>query len=92
MAIFLNGFKQFFVDDTGELSCMRLCCFVVNLTVLGNWTWGCYMAGAYVPLGMDAAGLLGAVNGAKAAQTWNEFGPGARFQRTPAPRELEGDR
>jgi len=66
--------RQFFVDDAGELSCMRLLCFMVDVTVLGMWVWGCLKAGQYIPLGYDAAGLLGAAHGTKAAQARFEYG------------------
>ena len=66
--------KQFFVDDAGQLSCMRLMCFIVTVTVLGMWVWGCFKAGQYLPLGYADAGLLSAVHGGKALQGRYEYG------------------
>lgn len=66
--------KQFFVDDTGAFSCMRLMCFLVAVAVLGTWVWGNIQAGHYVPLGYAEAGLLGAAHGCKAAQGRFEYG------------------
>ena len=70
----LRCIRQFFADNVGEFSCMRLMCFMVDATVLGMWVWGCFKAGAYIPLGYDAAGLIGAAHGTKAAQSRFEYG------------------
>ena len=68
--------RGFFMDDAGDLSCMRLTVFVVTISVLGMWVWGNFAAGQYVPLGTSEAGLLGAAYGCKAWQARSEFGPG----------------
>lgn len=65
---------DFFKDDVGELSCMRLMCLVVTLAVLVVWIWGNWRAGGYVPLGYAEAGLLSAAHGCKAAQGRFEYG------------------
>ncbi|MDR2745682.1 MAG: hypothetical protein LBB66_10905 [Desulfovibrio sp.] len=65
---------QFLVDDEGELSCMRLMCLLVDVSVLGVWIWGNIKAGQYVPLGYAEAGLLGAAHGGKALQGRFEYG------------------
>lgn len=70
----MGGLKQFFHDDAGALSCMRLLCFAVTVAVLAVWIWGNWRAGLYVPLGYAEAGLLGAAHGCKALQGRFEYG------------------
>ncbi len=82
-----SALSQFFRDDAGEFSCMRLVTALITLTVLGMWIWGCLKAGHYIPLGYAEAGIIGAAQGAKAAQARFEYG-GA----PPSPRELEDNR
>lgn len=65
---------QFFKDDAGEFSCMRLMCALVTLAVLGVWIWGNLSSGEYVPLGYAEAGLLSAAHGCKAMQGHFEYG------------------
>ena len=65
---------QFFKDDAGEFSCMRLMAFVVVLVVLIVWIWGNLKAGQYVPLGNAEAGLIGSAVLGKAAQGYFEYG------------------
>ncbi len=62
---------------------MRLVTAVITLAVLGMWIWGCLHAGHYIPLGYAEAGIIGAAQGAKAAQARFEYG-------APSPRELLG--
>lgn len=66
--------KQFFVDDAGELSCMRLMAFLAFAVVLGVWVWGNLVAGTYVPLGYAEAGIVTAAIAGKAAQARFEYG------------------
>ena len=68
---------QFFKDDVGEFSCMRLLVFLTSAVVLGVWVWGNYRAGQYLPLGPYESALLGVSHGSKAAQAHIEYG-GAR--------------
>lgn len=65
---------EFFKDDGGALSCMRLLVFAVTLIVLAVWIWGNLRAGQYVPLGASEAGIIGAAVGGKAAQSYFEYG------------------
>lgn len=68
------GMKQFFVDDEGQLSCMRLMAFLVVLAVIIVWIIGNIRAGQYIPLGVTDAGIIaGAITG-KAVQGWIEYG------------------
>lgn len=78
---------QFFVDDAGECSCMRLIAFLVLVVVLGLWVWGCITAGTYVPLGYAEAGLLGSAIGGKAVQARFEYGG---HENSPMPSGPEG--
>lgn len=73
----LHLFGEFFRDDYGEYSCMRLMCMLVDVVVLGLWIWGNVRAGQYVPLGPYEAGLLGAAHGCKAVQGKFEYGGGS---------------
>ena len=66
--------RQFFVDDTGELSCMRLMCFLAFSAILGMWMWGCFMAGGYIPMGYGEVGVLTSAMLGKAAQSRFEYG------------------
>lgn len=68
------GIAEFFKDDAGEFSCMRLLAFVVVLAVLAMWVWGNITAGQYVPLGYGEAGIIGAAVSGKAAQGYFEYG------------------
>jgi hypothetical protein len=68
---------QFLVDDAGELSCMRLMCLLVTVSVLGMWVWANLTSGQYVPLGYAEAGLLCGSQGAKAWQGRSEYGGSA---------------
>lgn len=68
------GLKQFFVDDAGQFSCMRLMCFCTTITVLSVWLWANFRAGTYVPLGYAEAGLVGAAHGGKMFQGRAEYG------------------
>jgi hypothetical protein len=68
---------QFLRDDAGELSCMRLMCLLVTVSVLAVWVWGNLTSGQYVPLGYAEAGLLGGAHGAKALQGRFEYGGSA---------------
>jgi hypothetical protein len=61
--------KQFFVDDVGALSCMRLLCVFVDVMVLGVWAWANIWSGQYIPLGADAVCLIAACHGGKALQS-----------------------
>ena len=65
---------EFFADDTGALSCMRLMAFLAFLSVLGVWIWGNLAAGPYVPLGYAEAGIITAAFAGKAAQARFEYG------------------
>ena len=71
--------RQFFVDDAGECSCMRLLVFVILLFVLALWAWGCFMAGAYIPLGYAEAGIISSAIAGKAVQARFEYGGGPNF-------------
>lgn len=74
MARCLCRFRQFFVDDAGECSCMRLMTFLVLLFVLALWAWGCFMAGTYIPLGYAEAGIISSAIAGKAVQARFEYG------------------
>ena len=65
---------EFFKDDDGAFSCMRLLAFIVTMTVLVVWVWGNMRAGQYVPLGFAEAGAVSAAVGGKAAQGYFEYG------------------
>lgn len=66
--------RQFFVDDVGAFSCMRLLTFAVTVAVLAVWVYGNLRAGAYVPLGPSEAGVIAAAVGGKAVQARFEYG------------------
>ena len=85
----LGCLRQFFVDDTGQYSCMRLSVLLVNMAVLGLWIWGNIRAGQYVPLGWAEAGLLGAANGSKSVQAGFEYGSWSRSGSGATPRTEE---
>jgi hypothetical protein len=72
----MKNWGDFFLDDAGRRSCMRLLCFVATLGVLGVWVWGNARAGCYVPLGYAESGLLAALCGGKALQGYFEYGGG----------------
>ena len=74
MARCLCRMRQFFVDDAGECSCMRLMTFLVLLFVLALWAWGCFMAGTYIPLGYAEAGIVSSAIAGKAVQARFEYG------------------
>lgn len=73
---FLLALRQIFVDDTDQLSSMRVCCVLVTVVVLGVWVWGNWRAGGYVALGLHETTLLGIVYGAKSWQARSEYGHG----------------
>ena len=62
----MNSPVEFFTDDAGELSCMRLMSCMVVMAVLGVWVWCNISTGAYVPLGYGEAGIISAAVGSKA--------------------------
>ena len=66
--------RQFFLDDAGEYSCMRLMVFIVLVIVFGLWIWGCLKAGQYIPLGYSEAGIISSALFGKAAQARFEYG------------------
>ena len=70
---------DFFKDDDGALSCMRLMAFMVTAVVLAMWVWGNLKAGHYVPMGFAEAGAVGAAHSGKAAQGYFEYG-GTRYE------------
>jgi hypothetical protein len=61
--------RQFFEDDVGALSCMRLIFFLVNMVVLGVWAFANITSNQYVPLGYAEASILAASYGGKALQS-----------------------
>lgn len=65
---------QFFQDDVGAFSLMRLMTFLAFAVVLGVWVWGNLSAGHYVPLGYSEAGIITAAIAGKAAQARFEYG------------------
>lgn len=65
---------EFFKDDEGEFSCMRLMTFLVDVIVLSLWVWANLKAGHYVPLGYAEAGLISVNHGSKALQGGFEYG------------------
>lgn len=71
--------KQFFVDDAGELSCMRLLCMLTAVTILGLWVTANIVSlvqtGQNVALGAEEAKLLMAAIGGKVLQSRFENGP-----------------
>ena len=73
-----GGPLDFFRDDAGELSCMRLMVLFVDVAVLALWAWGNFKAGQYVPLGQSEAEIIIAAHGGKAVQGFFEYGRGAR--------------
>lgn len=87
MRLHRHHLGQFFVDDAGECSCMRLIAFLVLVVVLGLWVWGCITAGTYVPLGYAEAGLLSSVFAGKAVQARFEYGG---HENSPMPYGPEG--
>ena len=72
----MNFLKDFFLDDEGRCSLMRLMCFLVTLSVLALWLWGNLRAGQYLPLGYAESGLLASLGGGKALQGYFEYGGG----------------
>lgn len=67
---------QFFQDDQGQFSSMRIMAFVVVTLVLAVWVWGNIQAGQYVSLGYSEAGIITAAVGGKAIQSRFEGMPG----------------
>ena len=71
-----KGLRDFFLDDEGRASCMRLLCFMVSLAILFAWLWGNLRSGQYVPLVYAEAVLLAAARGGQAVQGYYEYVPG----------------
>lgn len=72
----MSRLLDFFLDDEGRSSLMRLMCFLVTLAVVSVWLWGNIRSGEYLPLGYAESGLLSALCGSKAAQGYFEYGGG----------------
>ena len=70
----MRGVKDFFLDDEGRSSSMRLMCFLVTVLILAVWLWGNISSGQYIPLGYAESGLLGTLCGGKALQGYFEYG------------------
>jgi hypothetical protein len=68
----MSKLLQFFKDDYGDYSCMRLAVFMVITTVLLVWGIGCFIAGYYIPLGYAEAGIISSAIFGKAAQDYIE--------------------
>ncbi len=66
--------RQFFEDDAGALSSMRLMAFLSFVVVLGVWVWGNITSGQYVPLGYAESGVITSAIIGKAAQARFEYG------------------
>lgn len=69
----MKALAQFFKDDVGEFSSLRLLIFIITAVTLFNWTYGCIAEGRYVAPGMDLVGLIASLLGAKAAQSHVEL-------------------
>lgn len=72
----MSVLADFFLDDEGRCSLMRLMCFFITLVVLSLWLWGNLRAGQYLPLGYAESALLGTLCGGKALQGYFEYGGG----------------
>ena len=70
----MKGMRDFFLDDAGRSSLMRLMCFLVTFAVIGLWLWGNVRVGHYLPLGYAESGLLASLCGGKALQGYFEYG------------------
>lgn len=73
----MGRITEFFKDDVGAFSCMRLMACIVILAALVPWIVCVIKTGQYVPLGYAEAGLVAAALGGKAAQGYFEYGGGA---------------
>ena len=70
---------QFFQNDAGEWSGMRLMGILLVITVCGVWTWANLCSDTYIPLGSSEAALLGTAIGGKALQSRFEIGSGSKY-------------
>jgi hypothetical protein len=61
-----------FQDNSGGYSMMRVCFFIVVLTILGNWTYVNIHKKELQPLPDGSVALIAAVAGAKAIQRFGE--------------------
>ena len=75
--------RQFFTDDAGQFSCMRLMTFCVLAMVLGVWGYCNVCSGMYVPMGYDEAGVISTAIIGKAAQARFEYGTPANGMADP---------
>lgn len=68
---------EFFKDDAGALSSMRLMTIGTLVAVLAPWIWTWLSTGQYTPLSAADAAVVAAALAGKAAQGWAEYGGGA---------------
>jgi len=61
-----------FEDNVGGYSMMRVCLFIVIITVLANWSYVTYHKKELQPLPDGSVALIAAVAGAKAIQRFGE--------------------
>lgn len=67
---------EFLVDDEGFLSCQRLMCLLVDVSVLGVWIYQNIKSPVPVPLGLYEAGLVGLAHTCKYLQSKDEMRSG----------------
>ena len=71
---FLNFVAGAFLDECGDVSCIRLISILICVVVLGVWVTFMFIEGRYIPLGYAEAGLISGAVGAKALQSRFELG------------------
>ena len=71
---FLKFIAGAFLDEWGDVSCIRLVSLFVCMVVLGVWVLFMFIEGRYIPLGYAEAGLIAGAVGAKALQSRFELG------------------
>ena len=82
---------QFFLDDEGACSCMRLTTFLVVGSVLLPWAFCVMRSGTYVDLGTNATLVALACIFGKVTQSGFEYGPWTRGHTpTDGPRAAAG--
>ncbi len=68
--------SQFFKDETGQYSALRLAFLFIIFSVLSVWIWSCLQAGKMVPIETSVLYLVGAAFTGKVGQSFSEnFSP-----------------
>lgn len=70
---------QFFMDDYGKSSAMRLTTFAAVALILGVWGYCCLINKTYIEIGAGEASIVIAAIGGKAVESAFEYRPHERL-------------